>query len=274
MGVSMKKKLLTALTTTTLIGALFSSAVLADSKSNEDHQKSLVALGDSISYGYNLGPSNDQPSSYAFPFIIGNDRHYNVRDLALPGLTSGDLLASLNSPQLKEFMKHADVITLDIGSNDILDLASPLIKKTMAGIPITPDEYALLQSQAQQTTINFSKNLPLILKQIRETNHHAQIILYNLYNPFPQLPVGAPNADQMNFLHQLGENLLTPMNMIIQNASSDKKLDLANANTAFNQHQSEYVRLAQGDVHPTIEGQEVLAHIGELVLKHEDEGEK
>ncbi|OLO28189.1 hypothetical protein BTR23_18080 [Alkalihalophilus pseudofirmus] len=50
-----------------LVSTLFSSFAFA----NEQSKPSLVALGDSITYGYGLGDPSS-PSSDAFPYLIGD----------------------------------------------------------------------------------------------------------------------------------------------------------------------------------------------------------
>jgi hypothetical protein len=55
------KKLLYLFFVVLLLSMVFSHAVFAKSK------QSLVALGDSITFGWNLSPTNDHPSDKAFP---------------------------------------------------------------------------------------------------------------------------------------------------------------------------------------------------------------
>ncbi|WP_238943050.1 hypothetical protein [Planococcus beijingensis] len=50
--------------------ALGTPTALADSHHGHGKQ-SLVALGDSIPFGYNLGETNDRPAEVAFPYLIG-----------------------------------------------------------------------------------------------------------------------------------------------------------------------------------------------------------
>jgi lysophospholipase L1-like esterase len=218
---------------------------------------SLVALGDSITFGYNLGENNDAPSKYAFPYLIGDYFNKDVENLGVPGWTSDDLLQALKTPTFQTAIKKAKIITLDIGSNDILKLASQfgLLDPENAQNPIvlTPEQIQAFD----QATQKFSKNLPTILQTIKQTSPSAKIVLYNLYNPFPSA---------LTYLHPLSESMIQASNEIIDKNANKFHLPVADAHTAFDEKQSTLVRLAQNDIHPTIEGQQVLAGLGEQIL--------
>jgi hypothetical protein len=54
-----------------------------------DHGKgALVALGDSISFGYNLENNNHHVSRDAFPSLMGEEADLRVRNLGEPGWTT------------------------------------------------------------------------------------------------------------------------------------------------------------------------------------------
>lgn len=221
-------------------------AVPSASAKSPEAQTSLVALGDSITYGYNLGINNDHPSKEAFPYVIGQDEGFRVRDLGVPGWTSNQLLAALQTdPKFQEAVQHADVITLDIGSNDLLHG----LTFNSQGNPTGVDPNAI-------NTMFFNLNQILTLIQ---SQSHAKIVVYNIYNAFqPKTP-----------LNYLSETLLSwYVNPTIQSIVATHKkwgeVELADAFTSFEGNQPTLVRL--GDIHPTEEGQNVLAKIGEQAL--------
>ena len=116
----MKKKLLASFSAIVLASSVFASAGFAQSPNAKE---SLVALGDSITFGYNLGINNQHPSKEAFPYLIDNNdgKEFRVNNLSVPGWTSAQLLDALqNDQRFRQAVTHADVITLDIGSNDLL----------------------------------------------------------------------------------------------------------------------------------------------------------
>ncbi|GER67429.1 hypothetical protein BpJC7_25940 [Weizmannia acidilactici] len=48
-------------------------------------KQSLVALRDSITFGYNLGLNNNQPSQHALPYFIGKEMHLSVTNSVVSG---------------------------------------------------------------------------------------------------------------------------------------------------------------------------------------------
>lgn len=234
---------------------------VAQASTASNNKPLLVALGDSITFGYNLPDTvhNTQPSASAFPVQIGQDLNFQVADLGIPGWTSADLLNALQTPNFSRPIRQANAITLDIGSNDLLHLASTLgLLQQAAANPTATITLTTEQSQAFQTAIaQFGKNLVSIVAQIRQTTD-APIILYNLYDPFPD------NTG----LHTATEQFQQVENQIIaQVAASTKNVVVADAHTAFDHNQFTDVRVASGDVHPTVAGQKVLAQTGEAVIK-------
>jgi lysophospholipase L1-like esterase len=238
------KKLLSVLLVGLLLSMVFSQAVFAKS------QKSLVALGDSITFGWNLSPTNDRPSDQAFPSLIANSEDdYQVSNLAVGGAKSGDLLALLKTKGYRDALTHANVITLEIGSNDFLQGARPIIEKLISIPGYTP---TLADMQAiGLITQQYGMNMAAIISEIRSVTK-APIILYNIYNPFYGLDL------------QAGALLALP-NMIIKSYDSDPSIVVADAFSAFAGKQNSLV--IPYDVHPTIDGHYVLAKLGLQALE-------
>ena len=71
-------------------------------------------MGDSITFGY------PPPSTTGFPDLISGAR--NVEKIGGSGATSSQLLAAIqsNPKEFKRALKKADVITINIGSNDLM----------------------------------------------------------------------------------------------------------------------------------------------------------
>lgn len=221
-------------------------------------QGTLVALGDSITFGYNLSDTenNSIPSQDAFPYLIGQKDHLNVTDLGIPGWTSGDLLNAMHSANFIRAIHGASAITLDIGSNDLLRWAAVNGFLSDAAGSTPPTLTTAQEEQVAGILTQFGKNYAEIIGGIRLLTH-APIVAYNLYNPFPtQSP-----------LHSITEQFQAVENQeIVAIAAVNQQVVVANAHAAFNNHQLTYVRVLEGDVHPTILGQSVLATIGEKAL--------
>ncbi len=210
----------------------------------------LVALGDSISYGFNLGP-NLEPSPLAFPYLMGKFTKLPVNDLAVPGWTSKDLLTALPTPAFAGSLKSAKIVTINIGSNDLLGIALKDGLFYSGQTTLTPTE----ASQVQQAIAGFGTNLTQIVTLVRQEAPTAKIVLYNLYNPVPV---------QMVILNAMVNAPLVAMNATIAKVAQAANIPVANAYTAFAGHQQ--LDVLTGDIHPTISGQVALAQAGDTAL--------
>lgn len=250
-GVDCVKKLLKMLVVAVLlVFTLGAPSVLAE---NNHGKESLIALGDSITFGYNLNQKNNHPAKAAFPYLIGDDANLRVRNLGVAGWQTEDLLATLNtSKKYQKAIQHADYITLTIGGNDLVEI----LKEANVESGGNPQQFQQLIQQKLATSPAFD-NLAASIQKIRFLSH-APIILYNIYNPFqvndPLHHVVAPYLPQIN----------TAFTGIAANFNDVTVVD---AYSAFNNHQAEFV-ISQ-DIHPTNAGQEKLAEIGLEVLYYE-----
>lgn len=235
-----------------IIGSIFTSIAFAE----KNDKPNLVALGDSITFGYHLEPNQTQPSPHAFPNLIGNGQ-YNVTNLGVPGWTSADLLNAVKTnTAFKKSLQSADLITLDIGSNDLLQ-ASELQQMIQSQTPVqlTPQLQQKLMLAQQQLAINLQSIIINIKKQTR-----APIILYNLYNPFGE----SSNLFGAS-LHAFGEQVITSVDaQVINPLALLTNSHLADAYTAFNGNQATYI--IPGDIHPTLAGHEALAALADKAL--------
>jgi lysophospholipase L1-like esterase len=226
---------------------LFSTTVLAKS---ENAKESFVALGDSIPFGYNLGETNMQPPKEAFPFQIGKEADLRVRNLAIPGWKTSEMLSALTTDQkFRQAVGHADYVTLNIGNNDLLQALKAAQLETINNPLLF---FSTLQAKVLQS--NLYGNLTTIVGQIRSLTD-APIVVYNIYNPF----------QVVDPLHNIGNIILPGINsqfavLGTQLNSFYGNIIIADAYSAFGTNQARYV--IAGDIHPTEEGQKVLAEIG------------
>lgn len=213
----------------------------------KDHGKELlVSLGDSIPFGYGLSKDIGVPSKAAFPYLIGDKADLRVRNLAVPGWQTDELLAALdNNQKFRNAVKHADYVTVTIGSNDFLEALR--IANVESGGDLALLEKLLAQKLAQSDAFD---NLADILEEIRSLTD-APIVLYNIYNPFQ---VNDP-------AHQIADRALSQINATYALLADDfHDVELGDAAAAFGDKQAKYV--IKGDIHPTAAGQKLLAKIG------------
>lgn len=237
------KKTLKSLAIVMLATSMISPATFAKS---DNAKESLVALGDSIPFGYNLSNNNQNPSKAAYPYLIGAEENLRVRNLGIPGWQSDQLLDALDSEQkYRQAIRHADYIAITIGNNDLLQLLRE------AGIESAGNP-ALFQQLLFQKLIadDLFANIAASIAETRSLTN-SPIVLYNVYNPF-----------QLNDpLHNVADAILPYINHLFSSlAASTNEVYLADAYTAFGNSQASYV--ISGDIHPTAAGQQVLADVG------------
>lgn len=146
-----------------------------------------VALGDSIPYGfYNTSLLN---------YLVGGTNSYsyieqlrdklsilpaNYYDKSVSGNNTVDVLNQLNDPVadagIRALIAKADVITLCVGANDIMDAAP----RTANGL----DKYNINWALADQGRDNFEAYWIDIIDEIEKLNYDATLIVMTIYNPY------------------------------------------------------------------------------------------
>lgn len=229
------------------VSLLFSTNVLAK---NENAKNSLVSIGDSIPYGYNLGNNdNKSTSKQAFPYLMGDDADMRVQNLAVPGWETGEMLNALKTDQkFRQSLKHADYITLNIGSNDLIKALLTAFKSSHGY-----NEYFVPTLYYYISESNLFANLQAIIGEIRLLTT-APIVVYNVYNPF-QI-----NNPLYGISNQILQDIINPQLSGKVASMYDSNIKVADAYSAFGTNQETFVIV--DDIHPTIEGQRKLADLG------------
>ncbi|WP_304457936.1 SGNH/GDSL hydrolase family protein [Alicyclobacillus sendaiensis] len=221
-----------------------------------DETHVLVALGDSITFGYNLG-NNHEPSPLAFPYLLAKKEGWRAVDLGVPGWTSGDLLRALRTnAAMRADVAAAQVITVDIGSNDLLLPALAMLPKGADWARVTPtsSQAATLASKLAQGIQDVRSNLASILSLLHQDNPRATVVVYDLYNPFPA-------SDK--WLHQTAESAIVAANVAIAADAVAVGDPVADAYDTLTDPSAD---ILPHDVHPTALGQRLLAEAGEQAL--------
>ena len=226
-----------------------------------DPQRTYVALGDSIvsgvglpdfkytdaAIGMDVAANFEGYPDQCYVSLVGKglglDRQHAI-DLGLPGLTTGDLVDILRTgampqmnqlagtyyvyPQMLDYLKRADIISVQIGSNDALVPAlvalgnatnwksEQLVATIVSGVLRTPSFENLQRLNSDLSRLRLTKeekqatsqlllgggtdaiceqayqdaavNMPQVVAQLRALNPDAQIILVGYTNPVPVLP--------------------------------------------------------------------------------------
>ena len=226
----------------------------------QEPQLTYVALGDSITsgvgladmkyniaqIGYDLRPNFEGYSSQCYTALVGKglglDRQHAI-NLGLPSLMSPDMVDMVQSsampkmnqasgsyyvyPEYQEYLRKADIISIQIGSNDALvpcivglgeatnwkseQLAGLMVSgalrdfnfqklglflEALNRMTLTFDEsratnrllFRGMDEICDQAYTNVTNSLPQIVASIRALNPDAKIVLLGYTNPVPLLP--------------------------------------------------------------------------------------
>ena len=263
----MKKRILSLLLTLALLvlpvvsaGAAQPDPTLVQTQTEAaeaaQHQYSYIALGDSIVAGIGLPDAVYQRNGRYYD-VSGNYQGYSkdcyvarvaeglglsrdqTANYGMPALMSGDLLelvrtgscqsASINFslPDLRQELKHAQVITVEIGANDVLVPIMYGIASAMGGpqvfealLPMLEGDFRQMDASSfaalrenldslnitaqqrkallklldsgiaeicTQSQASTLANLEALLQELKALNPDAQIVLVGYYNPVPLL---------------------------------------------------------------------------------------
>lgn len=233
-------------------------------------QITYAALGDSITagvglpdmkynvapIGFDLKPNFEGYSSQCYTALVadglGLDRQHAI-DLGLPGLMSADMVDLIQTgampkmnqasgayyvyPEYQEYLRRADVISIQIGSNDALvpcivglgeatnwkseHLANLMVSGSLRDFNfeklgmffealnrmwLTFDETSAtnrllfrgMDEICNEAYTNVTNNLPQVVAGIRALNPDAKIVLLGYYNPVPLLPAWNTYFNKLN----------------------------------------------------------------------------
>jgi lysophospholipase L1-like esterase len=158
-----------------------------------------LAFGDSLTVGYGALPSQGFVSVLQQKMEDATRLPVYLSNAGMNGATTARLLERLDTePELHQFIRMADVLTITAGGNDLIQAALPFIYS---------GDSTLLISALQAYETNYRKMLARI-DQIKEDTVPRGLpyvlILIGLYNPLPDVPESAVWVKRFNqFLNKL-----------------------------------------------------------------------
>ena len=183
------------------IFALLISWVSVPFSSNATEKIDFVSLGDSLATGIlSTKMPGDGFSDYAKQYfeevhVLGN----YTKEYARPGFTTSDVLKGLTSDVfLQEKVKHADVISISAGANDLLQLAE---------INASNGTIQLNQADASVALTAIAENYMKIIQAIRTLNVNVEIFVMGYYYPFPFFIDGAVKEQLMTLTQELNRTV-------------------------------------------------------------------
>ena len=269
---------------------------------------SYVALGDSITTGYGLSADNNVETNKSLSFAaqVATNNNFALNNLAEDGETSASLLDKLTKSDdpdyetVTEAVKSADVITITIGGNDLMDAlyeylaasyntthpdaltTAEQIKAMLTGQDGAVDFWILTSlitpltqfpaSSEFTTALNrFSTNLSSIVSQIKSLNANVRIVVATQYNPYSHLS----NQTIVNVVNAFDSGI-QQLNGKISSQTDIKVADVYSAfstkNTSENPLCNASFSMDIGnininlDFHPNAKGHKVIAGVvGEAV---------
>ena len=230
------------------------TTVLADKLGLLDGAESYIP--DGYSYPYYTSPNDGGYHSWAFPAMrtreilhqVDASYNYEMDDFAWLWLDNGELnerLGDVNA-MIRADVADADLITLNIGSNDVLlsqlritawelddpdnGLTSGMIVDLMKSklgfgdapnLPEGTDENALVAKFIPRFLANVMKgyneflaNMPKIIKAIRALNPNAQIVLLGIFNPL-HYSLSLTDGKLPVSLGEMLDGVMLPMNQAL-----------------------------------------------------------
>ena len=125
----MKKKFIfsTVIALATVLVMNFSLCYAFAGTSSNDSSSSkpiYLALGDSITYGYEPGDTaqGKQLTDECFVSILAKDKGYTALNEGVIGNTAAGVLKQLNTGEFDSTIKNASIITLTCGGNDLMEV--------------------------------------------------------------------------------------------------------------------------------------------------------
>lgn len=232
-----------------------------------------VALGDSIAGGYGL--SDVEKESYVGLIATALEKRYGAVHLVnfgKNGLRSEQLLDILTDEKNEQHeayineIQQADLITLSIGSNDLLQYIS--MDTDFEEFRKNGDE---LFTKACE---RFQHNLPLIMNEIQRQAPQAQLFVNNIYNPCNDISFHI-SGDAVKNLEVLAENYIQKINesfvseevqSVFNNKNKGKrkkKYALVDVKDAFENSDKKLINMVFSwgniDPHPNKDGHKVIA---------------
>lgn len=246
----------------------------------EEKNKYYISLGDSIAEGTALPDAKNQ----CYTSLLGKKLNgkFTTVNYGVAMKTSSELLEWLSTAgeDEKEKLRNAGIVTVSIGSNDVLlpfiyyvpevfecdwDGLNAAIAKTILGGKGEIQKRVDRMKKILEDDVNrkdgieaglktLKGNLPLIVSKLRELAPEAEIYFANYYNPYDGVAFSGFDMGEM------GEVYISRMNEIWEDIPGD--YTLLDVHSMFQGKKgilNVNIMSAQFDPHPNIEGHKLLA---------------
>ncbi len=247
-----------------------------------------VALGDSIAYGYGLVDfENECYPKLVYDAIVTDENPAAYSNYAVNGDTSADLIelldekASINSDA--EPLRHADLITVSIGANNVLGPSLAKLSEyyamassadpNLAALRI-PQIYDEMMAANEAGIEAFEADIVTIMNTLKLLAPEAKIVLQTVYNPYRHVNVEFDFIKAKLDLASETERLVSALNAIIKSNADTLGYTVADVYTAFNDQENVVnadsftgdvndfaTAIVDADPHPNKAGHELIAEV-------------
>ncbi len=249
----------------TLILALLLVVVPASSTfSAEIPQNKFAVLGDSIASGYGLDNAHT-----CYASLISAEKSYHLTNDAVPGHTTLDLLNVIcNSENARKAISNADLISVSIGGNDLIQLLSKSKDDTSAMLDIMLN--GVNAKVVKNAVENVKFNLNGVCTELRLLNPDAPIIFQTIYNPLYA-------NDQYSSYASFAEMFVPVMiDVLTELCNEYENIFIADVYTAFDAYYKEtgsYDIIHSDGIHPSDKGHALIADVVlEVISELEQKG--
>ncbi len=237
-----------------------------------------VALGDSISIGTSVLPGQSYPS-----LINARLNAPLMLNFSRDGLTSYGLIHVMRNHYVMNSIRRANLITLTIGSNDVLGIFLDIIRKatgTTNWNAIMSDPTKLAKAiealnrpgaavRLKKGIKTFRKNFPYIVSRITALNPKARIAVTTAYSPYHGIVIPVPGTAAVFDLGALSDQMIGGLNQVYSAVARTKRgskiifVDLAVpfAVTPGTLNVELTPFAVNLDPHPNAAGQQMIAHL-------------
>lgn len=194
-----------------------------------------VAIGDSLTAGYGAKHLSGFVPVYKMASEKILNREINEKVFARNGLTSGEVLKMIQDPLIEDTLRQADIITITVGGNDLINATKKYFKYL--------NERVLIDA-LEELKINIKGILKHIYQLKRRVKKRYIIRISNLYNPYPSI----------RFINKW----VLIFNKELYKLNQAKYVKVANIYDDFYSYGRRL--LAFGRIHPNDRGYEVIAN--------------
>lgn len=242
-------------------------------KGDTEETMIYVALGDSLTHGYGLADKqNDRFSAVIADKLRADGYMCSEFNYGVDGLTSDGLLEMLNEGQCS-MTSRADLITIDIGANDVLHTVSMLAAYAMYDMAAPKDEYESMQIELDNSLDQYRSNFETLIDNIKRENPNARIICTTIYNPYKNLHMTIQVPDGEVSLSEYTDTVVTRLNNVMREVAADKGIEVADSYTAFELTNKTVLNAKNDDtgtnmdIHPNKDGYALMAEAFYQVIK-------